>query len=162
MRTIIVTASFVLVVSIAVPAASWGADQAQGDPSPAPAALSSPPWYETYRKAVADAELEEWAAVESKINQAIKINPRSERNVRTYGMWHASYIPYFYLGLAEFHLGRPAEALKYLDREEAAGVVQHDPVAYLKLRKIAASIKSGPPPSQAAAASASAASAPSA
>jgi tetratricopeptide (TPR) repeat protein len=151
MRRNIVTAGCVLGGSFVFAATSLLAAQPQADTAVESSSISSAPWYETYRKAVADAELEEWTGVESKIAQAIKANPKSERNVRTYGMWHASYIPYFYLGLAEYHLGRPAEALKNLDREEAAGVVQHDPVAYLKLRKIAASIKSGSgaPPSPA-------------
>ena len=114
-----------------------------------------------YRKAVTDAELENWEGVVSRIDQALKANPKSERNVRTYGMWHASYIPYFYLGMAQYHLGRSAEALKNLEKEEGAGVVQHDPVAYLRLRKMAAAIRSGegvhPAPAAAAPAAAAAA-----
>jgi tetratricopeptide (TPR) repeat protein len=109
----------------------------------APATPASPPWYEPYQRAVADAELENWEGAAAKIEQALKLNSKSERNVRTYGMWHASYIPYYYLGLAEYHLGKGAEALKNLQREEAAGVVQHDPIAYLKLRKISDAIQAG-------------------
>ena len=113
-------------------------------PQSAPTTPGSPPWYEAYQRAVADAELENWEGVEVKIDQALKLNAKSERNVRTYGMWHASYIPYYYLGMAQYHMGKGAEALKSLQKEEAAGVVQHDPVAYLKLRKISDAIEAGP------------------
>ncbi|MBI3447834.1 MAG: hypothetical protein HY049_02765 [Acidobacteria bacterium] len=121
-------------------------------PQASPTTPGSPPWYEAYQRAVADAELENWEGVEAKIDQALKLNAKSERNVRTYGMWHASYIPYYYLGMAQYHMGKGNEALKSLQREEAAGVVQHDPVAYLKLRKISDAIEAGPkaPPSAAA------------
>jgi len=126
---------------------------AQGQASPT--APGSPAWYEDYQRAVADAELESWSGVEAKIGQALKANPKSERNVRTYGMWHASYIPYYYLGMAQYHTGKTAEAMKSFQKEEAAGVVQHDPVAYLKLRKMMDAIASGSPsPAASAAASA--------
>lgn len=124
--------------------------RAAQDQGPAPAGPTSPPWYELYRKAVADAELENWEGVAAKIQQALKANPKSERNVRTYGMWHALYIPYYYLGLAQFHMGQKPEALKSLQKEEAAGVIQHDPIAYLKLRKTAAAIGTSPAPGAAA------------
>ena len=116
---------------------------AQTGQAPPPAGPTSPAWYDSYWKAVADAELENWEGVALRIGEALKANPKSERNVRTYGMWHASYIPYYYLGLAQYNLGQPAEALKNLEKEEAGGVVQHDPVAYLKLRKTAAAIRRG-------------------
>jgi tetratricopeptide (TPR) repeat protein len=131
-----------LLLLAALATAAGPAAGAQGG-APAPAGPAAPPWYEQYRKAVADAELENWEGVVAKIELALKTNARSERNVRTYGMWHASYIPYYYLGLAQYHLGRRADSLKNLEREEAAGVVQHDPVAFLKLNKIAAAIRSG-------------------
>ncbi len=109
----------------------------------------TPGWYELYRRAVAGAELESWEEVEATVRRAIRLNPEPSRNVRTYGMWHASYIPYYYLGLAQYRLGRHEEALRNLEKEEAAGAVQHDPVAYLKLKKIVASIKAGPAPAPA-------------
>src|SRR5262245_36180876 len=95
-------------VALAVAVLMVALHPAQGaqDQGPAPSGPSSPPWYETYRKAVADAELENWEGVAAKIQQAIKANPKSERNVRTYGMWHALYIPYYYLGLAQYHMGQ--------------------------------------------------------
>ncbi len=124
---------------------------ARGDQAP-PAGPASPAWYEAYRQAVAAAELENWDKVVTQIDRALKLNAKSERNVRVYGMWHASYIPYFYLGLAQYHLGRGAEALQNLEKEEAQNVVQHDPVAYLKLRKIADRIQAGGKPADGAAA----------
>jgi len=128
---------------IALLATALAASEAAAQGQPAPTTPASPVWYEAYQHAVADAELENWEGVAAKIDQALKLNAKSERNVRTYGMWHASYIPYYYLGLAEYHLGKGAEALKALQREEAAGVVQHDPIAYIKLRKITDAIQSG-------------------
>src|SRR6266850_3251822 len=123
-----------------------GGTPAAAQTQPTPTTPASPPWYEAYQRAVADAELENWEGVEAKIGQALKLNSKSERNVRTYGMWHASYIPYYYLGMAEYHMGTTAEALKNLEKEQAAGVVQHDPVAFLKLRKIIDAISSGAKP----------------
>lgn len=116
---------------------------AAGQQPPAPPGPGSPAWYESYRKAVADAELENWESVTRRIQQSVAGNPKSERNVRTYGMWHALYTPYYYLGMAQYHLGRNDEALRNLEKEEAAGVIQHDPVAYLKLRRMAAAMRSG-------------------
>src|SRR5438093_4320588 len=105
-------------------AAGGAAPAAQGR-QPTPTTQASPLWYEAYQRAVADAELENWDGVAAKIGQALKLNSKSERNVRTYGMWHASYIPYYYLGMAQYHMGMPAEALRNLEKEQAAGVVQH-------------------------------------
>jgi tetratricopeptide (TPR) repeat protein len=107
------------------------------------ASSSGPQWFEHYRQAVVHAELEEWEGVEKKIQESLQLNPRPQRNVRIYGMWHASYIPYFYLGLAKYRQGLYPEALSNFQKEEAAGVVQHDPVAYLKMSKIMAAIRSG-------------------
>jgi tetratricopeptide (TPR) repeat protein len=124
-----------------------------GGAGPAPAAAGTqetrpsaetPDWFELYRRAVAGAELESWEEVEATVRRAIRLNPKPARNVRTYGMWHASYIPYYYLGLAQYRLGRHEEALRNFAKEEAAGAVQHDPIAYLKLKKIVASIKVDP------------------
>jgi tetratricopeptide (TPR) repeat protein len=138
------TAALSAVCAVAVwLAPAWPGIAAQGEASTPAAGVDSQPWYEQYRKAVADSELENWEGVVAKIEEALKTNTKSERSVRTYGMWHASYIPYYYLGLAQYHLGRKTEAMKNLEKEEAAGVVQHDPVAYLKLRKTVAAIKAG-------------------
>lgn len=135
-------AAFLLAATI--PGAARGETQAD-----------APKWYESYRLAVAEAELENWEGVETRIRGAIAAKPDSQRNVRTYGMWHASYIPYYYLGLAQHRMGRDDEALRSFEREEAAGVVQHDPVAYLKLKKMTTRIREGassPRPATAAAA----------
>jgi len=131
---------------VALLAPALAASEAAAQGQAAPTTPASPPWYEAYQRAVADAELENWEGVTTKIDQALKLKAKSERNVRTYGMWHNSYIPYYYLGLAEYHLGKGAEALKNFQREEAAGIVQHDPIAYLKLRKISDAIQSGQKP----------------
>jgi tetratricopeptide (TPR) repeat protein len=116
-----------------------------GGPAEKPAEPSSggPRWFDLYRQAIVHAELEEWGGVEKKIQESLQLNPRPQRNVRIYGMWHASYIPYFYLGLAKYRQGLYPEALSNFQKEEAAGVVQHDPVAYLKMDKIMAAIRSG-------------------
>jgi len=120
---------------------------------------SNRPWQEIYRTAVANADLEDWAGCEARIREVLKDKPEPDRNVRLYGMWHTAYMPYYYLGLAQYHQGRTKEALASFEREEAAGVVQHDPVAFLKLTKIKMQITGGkaaaPPPASGASAAAS-------
>lgn len=120
-----------------------------------PATRAAEEWSELYRSAVANADLEDWAGVEARIHEVLKLKPESDRSVRLYGMWHASYMPYYYLGLAQYHQGRTKEALASFEREEAAGVVQHDPVAYVKLTKLKMQITgrpaAAPPPAGAAA-----------
>lgn len=105
-----------------------------------------PQWFESYRQAVIHAELEEWEAVERFVREALGANPTPRRNVRIYGMWHTSYTPFFHLGLAQYRQGRYDEAMKSFRREAAAGVIQHDPVAWLKMKKLMASARGGPPP----------------
>jgi len=100
-------------------------------------------WSDIYRAAVASADLEDWAGVEARIQEVLHLKPEPDRSVRLYGMWHTAYMPYYYLGLAQHHMGRPKEALESFNREEAAGVVQHDPVAYLKLTTLKRTIQSG-------------------
>ncbi len=114
--------------------------------TPEEPSAGGPPWFEAYRQAVVHADLEEWGAVEESIRTAIALNPRPQRNVRIYGMWHTSYTPWFYLGLSEYRQGRYEEAMISFRKEEEAGVIQHDPVAYLRMRKLIASGQAGPPP----------------
>lgn len=115
---------------------------AAADPEPPPASE----WFDLYRQAVVHVELEDWKSVESYIRRAIAINPKSQRNVRLYGMWHNSYMPYYYLGLAEYRLGDYGAAMESFRKEEAAGIVQHDPVLYLKMSKLMTSAEGTPPP----------------
>ncbi len=115
-------------------------------PPPEDPSAGGPAWFEAYRQAVVHAELEEWGVVEESIRAAIALNPRPQRNVRIYGMWHTSYTPWFYLGLSEYRQGRYEQAMSSFRKEEEAGVIQHDPVAYLRMRKLIASGQAGPPP----------------
>ena len=115
---------------------------AAADPEPPPTSE----WFDLYRQAVVHVELEDWKTVESYIRRAIAINPKSQRNVRLYGMWHNSYTPYYYLGLAQYRLGDYGAAKESFQKEEAAGVVQHDPVVYLKMSKLMESAEGTPPP----------------
>lgn len=109
-----------------------------------------PAWFELYHKALVHSELEEWDSVEEYARQAIELNPRSQRTVRIYGMWHSSYIPYYFLGLAEYRQGRYDDALKSFRKEEEAGVIRHDPVEWLKMQKLIGSARPAPPPGAAA------------
>ncbi len=137
LTTPIQTAGLVIALALAGPAASASPDD---PPSGGPA------WLEAYRQAVVHAELEEWGEVEESIRTAIDLNPKPQRNVRIYGMWHTSYTPYYYLGLSEYRRGRYEQAMGSFRKEEEAGVIQHDPVAYLKMTKLLASAHTGPPP----------------
>src|SRR5258707_51744 len=73
---------------VALLAPALAASEAAAQGQAAPTTPASPPWYEAYQRAVADAELENWEGVTTKIDQALKLKAKSERNVRTYGMWH--------------------------------------------------------------------------
>ena len=138
----LIVAPLVAVLLAAVPGSLSAASPppAKGDTAPESG------WFDHYRRAGVHSELEDWSAVESSIQKAIAINPRSQRNVRIYGMWHASYMPYFFLGLAEYRQGRYQAAMGSFRKEEKAGVIQHDPVAWLKMQRLISSAHAGPKP----------------
>lgn len=142
------------VISLAVSLllAAW---PARGAPRAEDLPTGGPGWFEAYRQAVVHAELEEWDMVEDYAEEALRANPTPQRSVRIYGMWHTSYIPYYYLGLAQYRQGRYGEAMKSFRKEEQAGAIRHDPVAWIKMKKLMSSAgKDAPaPPSGAAAGS---------
>lgn len=113
-------------------------------------------WYVDYDAALRALERSDWETAIEKLESAIRKNPRSSLNARTYGMRYISYVPYFYLGVSHYNLRRNEEALRYFAREEEAGQIRRsrDLAHQMEVLRDAAAGPTGPAAALAAADSA--------
>ncbi len=83
-----------------------------------PVPLQAKTWYDSYHKGLEAVEREDWNEAVRYINEALKENPRSSAQARTYGMRYVEYFPFLQLGIAYYHLGQPDAALQAFETEE--------------------------------------------
>jgi hypothetical protein len=78
-----------------------------------------------FREGLRSLDSKAWAEAERHLLAAIAEKPHEDARdlVRLSGTFSKTYVPYFYLGVARFHLGRCAEALEAFDRSRAERVV---------------------------------------
>lgn len=82
---------------------------------------------QSFKKGIEAYDRQDWAAVESLMRQAVAEQPNEGDQVRIVGMRYETYLPHFYLGLALYHGGDCAGALKEWELSLAQGVVQGTP-----------------------------------
>lgn len=80
-------------------------------------------WYDAYAEGIKAARAKNWSVVVQKMNEAIRMKPNEGARERTYGAIFLNYRPYYYRGVANFHLGNFDEALRDLQRTGGAGEV---------------------------------------
>jgi hypothetical protein len=80
---------------------------------------------DSYRDGITAAENGDWSEVRQLMQGAIAENPTdSRKKVKLYGTRFKEYIPNFYLGLALYHLGDCAGAIRSFDTSERQGAIQ--------------------------------------
>lgn len=77
----------------------------------------------TYLEGLRAVDAKRWRDAVVLFAQAIEDEPTSGGLVRPYGTWFEPYVPYFYLGLALFEVGRYGRALEAWSDSEAQGVI---------------------------------------
>jgi len=75
-------------------------------------------WDSLYVQAIEDLQAARWQPAVTKLQEAIRQNPRSGHSMRTDVTKTVGYFPYFLLGKAYYHLGRHEEALQSFTRED--------------------------------------------
>lgn len=87
------------------------------------AAPASADWYKSYNDGLKAASAENWSLVVEKMTEAMKEKPQEDARARPSGTIFVKYHPYYYRGIANFHLGNFEEAIRDLDRAKGVGSV---------------------------------------
>jgi hypothetical protein len=101
---------------------------------------SGGPWYALYERALNAQDEKDWKSTTQLLREAIQAKPDPALKAKTYGLRFVNYVPYFYLGVAQYHLGNKAEALKQFAISEQHGVIKGAPEEYFSLRQIRAEL----------------------
>jgi hypothetical protein len=80
-------------------------------------------WADAFRRGMAAVEAKRWDEAARLMQQAAAENPKEGGQVKLYGMRFETYLPHYYLGLAEFQRGDCAAALAAWRASEAQGAV---------------------------------------
>jgi len=77
----------------------------------------------SYRKGLSAVDQNEWSEVLEAMQEATAEEPTaSKKMIKHYGTRFVPYTPYYYLGLAHYHLGHCAEAVKAWETSASQGV----------------------------------------
>jgi hypothetical protein len=91
----------------------------------APPARAAREWYDYYFQARdQDIPARRWADCVRNIDQALKLRPNPDIDVRTYGMPFTDYFPYYFKGVCLQGQEDYRGAIEAFDREEAAGAIR--------------------------------------
>src|SRR5687768_16359375 len=81
-------------------------------------------WIDDYEDGLKAAQKKDWPVVVQKMTAAIGQKPKENPRERTYGTQFIPYYPYYYRGIAYFHLGEFEKALADLEKTQGVGSVQ--------------------------------------
>src|SRR5688500_10536795 len=81
-------------------------------------------WFDDYDAGLKAAQKKDWAVVVQKMTAAIGKKPKENPRERTYGTQFIAYYPFYYRGVAYFHLGEFSKALADLEKTGGVGSVQ--------------------------------------
>lgn len=81
-------------------------------------------WDKDYEDGLKAAAAENWPVVVEKMTAALREKPRENPRERGYGTRFIAYHPYYYRGIAYFHLGRLEEAIADLGKATGQGEVK--------------------------------------
>lgn len=84
-------------------------------------ALFAQKWYDPYEKGKDAAKRENWKVVVQRMNEAIADKPAEDPSARPYGTIIVAYFPYYYRGIAYFHLGEFERAVSDLQKTKGPG-----------------------------------------
>jgi hypothetical protein len=89
-----------------------------------------------YREGVRAVERRQWQRAVENLEEAIGHNPASGETVLLYGRRFVRYLPYWYLGLAKYHLGDQRGAAEAWQRELDQGAIQGEAALFAELQRL--------------------------
>ncbi len=99
----------------------------------ASALLAAPPWVEDYERGLLAAAAGDWPKVAAAMQSAARQNPNEAVTLKLRRRT-VSYVPWYWLGLAQLQNGEAAAALESLRRSQKQGVIEKTPL-YADFRK---------------------------
>lgn len=86
--------------------------------------LAAADWRESFAAGVKARDQGQWEDAVRSMQEAIDQNPRATgEKVRVYGMKLERYLPYYYLGIAQYHLKNCQKAVEAFTKARAAGTM---------------------------------------
>jgi len=86
---------------------------------------ASADYRESNRKGMAAVEHSDWSETRPWMQSAVAENPtESRKKIKLYGTRFVEYLPHFYLGVAQYHLGDCTGALRSFEQSERQGQIQ--------------------------------------
>jgi hypothetical protein len=111
------------------------------------------PWYVPYERALEAQQQGKWAESVEFLRAALREKAQPQDKARTYGLRFVNYLPHYYLGVAYYHLGDTASAVKNFELADRFGPIREVEPEYADMRdKLSRLTGKEPPPSVAAAA----------
>ncbi|MCP4153116.1 MAG: hypothetical protein GY757_35620 [bacterium] len=88
------------------------------------ALLSADAWFNDYNNAKKAAKKGQWSEVITYINNALEEKKTPHLNAKTVGLRFVDYTPYYFLGQANYRMGKFKEALAFFERSLDDGAVK--------------------------------------
>jgi tetratricopeptide (TPR) repeat protein len=102
--------------------------------------LAGSPWYLFYEKGLQAQDKKDWSASIDYLRQALAVKEYPKLKAKTYGLRFVNYLPYFYLGVAYYHLGNKQEAIENFELSENYGQIKNSRNEYVFLRRLKAEL----------------------
>ncbi|MGH9458974.1 MAG: hypothetical protein ACRD2J_15175 [Thermoanaerobaculia bacterium] len=106
-------------------------------------------WVDDYEAGMKAAQAGNWQTVVQKMNSAIKGEAKENPRARPYGTVFFAYHPYYYRGIANFHLGNHEQAIADLQKTSGQGKVDLGAAGGFIARAEAQLAQQNAPPAQA-------------
>ncbi len=90
---------------------------------------------QSFREGIEAFDQKNWSNVVHSMQEAIAQNPQAGERVKLYGVRFQTYLPYYYLGLAQFHLGDCTAAIEAWNASEQQAAVAGKLLKDLKAKR---------------------------
>jgi tetratricopeptide (TPR) repeat protein len=109
--------------------------------------MAESPWYVPYERALEAQNQGRWKESIEFLQVALREKARPQEKAKTYGLRFVNYIPHYYLGVAYYHLGDTANALKNFELAEGFGSIREVEPEYSDMKdKLGRLTGKAPPP----------------
>jgi tetratricopeptide (TPR) repeat protein len=95
-------------------------------------------WYNNYEKALKYVEDQSWSEAIRYLQEALNDRPEPSLEAKTTGLRFIKYVPYHYLGLSYYKLGKYKDAAAAFKKSLDYGIIRNIPELYPSLEKMAA------------------------
>lgn len=95
-------------------------------------------WYNNYERALKAVDSQNWTEAVSYLREALNDKPTPNPEAKTTGLRFIKYVPYYYLGLSYYKLGKYKEAAAAFKSSSDYGVIRSIPDLFSSLEKMSA------------------------